>query len=678
MKKTTLLLLSFTLTLYPTQKSIQLEEIEVTDTLKHEAFKNVNSEQIKSADLAEALFKTSPSVSLVRRSGIANDIRIRGQRKDNINVTIDNAKVCGACPNRMDPPISHILTNNIDHIEITEGPYNVEEFGSLSADIKVHTKKPAKALQGEINLGSGSFGYKKGAFDISGGTETLRFLLSASTEKGKPYKDGEGHTFSEQINREIEANRAPAGVQYKESDLEAFQKKTLMGKLFWDITPNQSLQLSYTANRSDNILYPSTKMDALYDDSDIYTATYTLQNLSTYAKTLTLSLYQSEVDHPMSTKYRKMSTTNGTVTSALTTKMQGAKLKNSFDIANHTLTMGLDMSKRQWDGSYFKNGNLFPKTKRYSIQDVHTDNKALFMKDTITYEKLTVDMGLRYDITEITTARLAQPKNRYNELGGYLKATYTPHTNRNYFIGLGKSSRVPDGKELYFRDPMGNTIGTPTLTNPINYEVDIGFETQTNTTFFKAKAIYSYIKEYIAFNASNKKENTKGELVPFHAYENVDATLYGIDISGLYSLNEALYFEGGVVYQKGKKETPLSGQKGTNLPDIPPLKATMAINYDYDASLNLKAEYITATAWETFDQENGEQHLDAYKVVNLKATQTWGKNLEFTLGIDNLFDETYTLSNTYKDLTLITLPNSDVMLMNEPGRTLYANLRYTF
>jgi iron complex outermembrane receptor protein len=676
MKRTFPVVLSLVASVYATP--VQLEEIQVTSTLEYEAFKNVNSEQIKSADLAEALFKESPSVSLVRRSGIANDIRIRGQRKDNLNITIDNAKVCGACPNRMDPPISHVLTNTIDRIEITEGPFNVEDFGSLSADVKIHTKKPTKELQGEINLGAGSFGYKKGTFDISGGTDTLKVLLSASTEEGGQYKDGDGNTFSEQIAREIKAGRAPAGVQYKESSLDAFKKQTIMGKVFWDITDNQALNLGYTANRSDNILYPSTKMDALYDDSDIYTAEYIVKSLGKYSNELKLSLYQSEVDHPMSTKYRKMSATNGVVTSALTTKMQGAKLQNSFDVKNHVITVGLDYSLRNWDGQYSKNGILFPVAKRYSIHDVDTKNQALFIKDTIKYEKFTVDMGLRYDTTKITTADTKQAQQEYNELNGYLKGTYKLNEDTNYFVGVGKSSRVPDGKELYFNGPMGNFVGTPTLANPVNYEIDVGFEKQTDSAFFKTKLFYSQIKDYIAFNAHNTKVAMNGSKVAFHAYENVDATLYGIDVSGVYSLNEAFYVDYGLVYQKGKKENPLTGQKGTNLADISPLKANMGFNYEYDASLNLKAELVAASAWDDFDKENGEQYLDAYRVVNLKATKIFGKNMELTVGVDNLFDETYAVSNTYKDLTLITLPGSDVMVLNEPGRTLYANFKYTF
>ena len=82
-------------------------------TIEATELSDVSGEEIKSADVAEALTKKIPSVSLIRRSGIANDIIVRGQNKDNINIIIDSAKIYGACPNRMDPPTSHILTNNI-------------------------------------------------------------------------------------------------------------------------------------------------------------------------------------------------------------------------------------------------------------------------------------------------------------------------------------------------------------------------------------------------------------------------------------------------------------------------------------------------------------------------------------------------------------------------------------
>jgi iron complex outermembrane receptor protein len=182
------------------------------------------------------------------------------------------------------------------------------------------------------------------------------------------------------------------------------------------------------------------------------------------------------------------------------------------------------------------------------------------------------------------------------------------------------------------------------------------------------------LDNFIAFNASNV--NMMG--APFHAYENVDATVYGLELSGTYIATESVYFDYGVTYQRGEKDTPLRGQIGTNMPEIPPLKFIGAINYDYDATLNLRAEVVAASRWDKADYENGEQELPGYAVLNLKGSKTFADHFELTLGVDNLLDKTYAISNTYKDLILLATPGNEVMLLNEPGRYLYANLRYTF
>ncbi len=244
---------------------------------------------MKSADLAEALTKKVPSISIVRRSGIANDIILRGQKKDNINILIDNAKIYGACPNRMDPPTSHILTNNIDSIEITEGPYDVENFGTLSGAVKITTKKPAEGFGGEFSLNVGSWGYKKGALTLNGGTDKVRALVSVSAETSEQYEDGDGNTFPEQIENFL-GSTTPRNYKDEYKDMDAYDKKTFMGKLYVDITEDQELALSYTANRSDDILYPNTPMDALYDDSDIIDIDYSIKNLGNFSKELEYSI----------------------------------------------------------------------------------------------------------------------------------------------------------------------------------------------------------------------------------------------------------------------------------------------------------------------------------------------------------------------------------------------------
>jgi len=640
-----------------------LGTIEVEEKIDTQVVKNVSGEEIKSADLGEALAKESASVNIIRRSGISNDVVIRGQKKDNIVVTVDGAKICGACPNRMDPPISHILSNNVDYVEINEGPFDVTEFGNLSAGVKVHTLKPTQETHGEIALNAGSWDYQKGSFLLSGGVDKVRFLLSGSAEQGDQYEDGDGNDFVGQIDRAISDGDAMIGNQYQDKyrDKEAFTKKTLMGKMYWDITDDQELRLGYTINRSDSVLYPNTPMDAVYDDSDIFNLGYTAKNLGEYSKKLELELYRSTVDHPMSTEFRNVGAANYT-TAHLETEMEGAKLTNSFDIDNHDITVGIDANNRNWDGYKYStkvsDGSITPMGKM--IDDVDTKNRAVFVKDKIKInENVSLEAGVRYDDTTIDKANIKQ--RDFNDLSGYMFATYKADNELKYFGGIGRSTRVPDAKELYL---MGSGIAT--LDAVTNHEIDLGIEKKFDNATLKAKVFYSDLSDYIAYNATSKH------------YENVDAALYGIDVSGSYFVTEDFSIDGSMAFQIGEKDHPLTGQNDTDLPDVPPFKANIGATYAYDDTLKIEGDIIAAAPWSRYDFDNGEHRLDGYIVFDLKATKDLGSGLELSIGVDNLFDSTYAVSNSYKDLTLLTGTDPDVMVLNEPGRYFYAQLKYKF
>ncbi|BAF73120.1 TonB-dependent receptor [Sulfurovum sp. NBC37-1] len=670
MKKGIYLSLVCAMSLYAAE--VELGTIDVEAKVDTEVVKDVHGEDIRSADVAEALMKQSSSVTLVRRSGIANDIIVRGQKKDNINVTIDGAKIYGACPNRMDPPISHVLANNIDYIAIDDGPFDVESFGALSANVDVETLKPTKELHGDAALNFGSWDYKKASAMISGGTDRIRFLLSASGERGGQYEDGDGNNFAQQMDNYIADNLNGNPVHDKKlkgqallpqyRDMDAFTKKTVLAKMYWDITDNQQLKLSYTGNRSDDVLYPTTPMDALYDDSNIYNAEYVLNELGRYSKELDIQLYKSDVDHPMSNKYRKASNMM-LMKNWLTTDTQGAKIKNRFDLDNHEVTLGIDYSLRNWNGAYYGKNDMY---KGVSIPDVDTENIAFFAKDKIHFDKFEVDLGLRYDDTSVEPGLGTLQSNDYNALNGNILLTYHMDEKTKLFGGVGRSSRVPDGRELYFQK-KGKVLGTPDLDLVTNTEFDIGGETQFEDATLKAKFFYSELGDFIFYNADKM----------IHRFENMDATLYGFEVSGSYIVTDNLYVDGALSFQKGEKDNPLSGQTGTNMPEIPPMKLIAGINLEEPGDYLLRAEVVAASAWDDYDADNGEQYLPGYAVLNLKGSKTFADHFEVTVGVDNLFDKTYAVSNTYEDLTLIS-GGGEVMLMNEPGRYIYTNLSYKF
>lgn len=637
-----------------------LEEVRVVEKANSILLKDISSEELKSADLAQALGNKVPSISIVRRNGIANDIILRGQKKDNINILIDNAKIYGACPNRMDPATSHVLTNNIESVKVIEGPYDVENFGTLSGLVQIKTKEPKDGIHGEINLNAGSFSYKKASATISGGNDFVKALISASSEKGKAYKDGNGDNFLEQQIK----TAVPKASQYKSGDIDAFEKKSLLTKLQFNFTDDQDLKLSYTANRSDAVLYPAGPMDADYDDSDIYTLGYTVRNLGTFSKQLDLDYYYSKVDHPMSGKLRNGGVMPTYMTNHLKTSIWGATIKNALEVGDSLVTLGLDTSLRNWRGAmHSTNINTgattpIPMNMMYSTD---TTNKAIFSKVEKSFGKLDLEAGLRYDNTNIETQKANTNDKKYASLNGYIFSAYNFDEQSKVFAGFGKSSRVPDARELYQQTASSN----PNLEDTKNYEADIGFDKTIGGFNIKPKIFYSVLKDYI-YN-STFQNNTK--------FENIDAKIYGIDISGYYYFTDDLSLDYGIAYQRGKKDGDFLGAD-KNLAEIPPLKANLGLNYQYQKS-KFKAEVAAVSKWNKYDESAKEQELSGYTVANLKYSQELFKYFEVTLGVDNVFDKVYNSTNTYQDITYVQ-NGSQRVLFNDPGRYGYVNLRYSF
>ena len=252
--------------------------------------------------------------------------------------------------------------------------------------------------------------YKKFGATLSGGNEFVRVLVSASTESSDQYKDGDGNTIADQVD--IAADKVPAnaanGTRYQDQyrDNKAYTKQSVMTKAFINVTEDQELRLSYTRNDSTAVLYGNSKMDAAYDDSNIYSVEYNIENVSDAYKDINLQYYYSDVDHPMDTRFRISGKMNYK-TNHLKTTMQGLKLKNNFDLMGHKLLVGLDGSKRTWEGeSYMTNATSGVEgTHATSLTHTETKNQAIFAKLQKGFGSLNVELGARYDSTEINPYR---------------------------------------------------------------------------------------------------------------------------------------------------------------------------------------------------------------------------------------------------------------------------------
>lgn len=668
---------------------ITIQKITVEAKAPKAEAKNVASEDMvkfsRQSDLGEMLSQTLPEITHVRNSAIGNDIILRGFRKDNLNITIDDAKVCGACPNRMDPPSMHISSGQIAAVEVQEGPFDVTQFGSLGGKINVVTKDPSKGLHGEISTTLGSFDYRKLSTTLEGGNDKVQALVGFSRETSGQYKDGEGRTLAEQTDHLLPTSPANHPQQYKSSnaDMDAYDRNNYWAKIVGNIGNNQKLTLNYFGDRADDIMFPRYPMDALIDDTDMFKAEYQLFNLGTFSEELKIEGYHSKVKHLMGTDYRVGTAPTYMIMQApAEATIQGGRIENTFTVAGVKTSIGMDASKRNWIATKGPSTN---NERNYMLPDVDTKNIALYAKSSKSFGNIDLSGGLRYDDTSITPNKsltdnatnsatyFSSLKDKdYENISANLMVKYNLSAMTNLFIGAGQSIRVPDAKELYVvnTNNPGTSItnsatngGNQNLNETKNREVDLGFETTVGNLHLKATGFYSDLKDYIyAYDST---------------WANIDAKIYGGDISADYLLNNEWRLETGLAAQKGEKKNPGQiGDTDKDLAEIPPMKGRIALVMDTGVNY-LMTEWIGAKD-QTIDSDNGEQDISGYGILNLKYGHDFQNGFSLNAGINNFFDRTYAVNNSYIGNQLIGFNGTDPLVLNEPGRNFYATVAYKF
>ncbi|WP_321531423.1 TonB-dependent receptor plug domain-containing protein [uncultured Desulfuromonas sp.] len=236
----------------------ELETILVTASAEKEDHPDqVGQEELRHehvVDLAELLSQQSASTTLIRKSGYGNEIALRGFGKANLRVLYDNAMVEGACGSRKDPALSHVPLLAVRKVNVQPGPFDVSRQGGLGGAISVETVDPSAEEQAEVWLKGGSFDYRSGAVQVTGGNDTIQALLGYAATEMDPYEDGDGRKLTD---------FAPAGRPYSNEgeDQEAFTKQDVWGKLRWNINQQHSLTLSHTYGKAEDVLTPRVAVD---------------------------------------------------------------------------------------------------------------------------------------------------------------------------------------------------------------------------------------------------------------------------------------------------------------------------------------------------------------------------------------------------------------------------------
>ena len=249
-------------------------------------------------DLGEALAR-KPGVWKVRKGGIANDIVLKGYSQDDLTMLIDGARVAGACPNRMDPPAFHLDFAEVDRVEIGPTSARMSAQGSLGGVVNVVTKKPGSGLRADLSLVAGSWDMINPSATVSYGSDRLAVLGGLSHRSSRAYEDGSGTVFTEGANYLPEVE-----------DVDAYNIDSYWTRLYFEPSVGHELHLSYARQESDDVLYPTLMMDAVYDTTDRLVAGYRWDAGPGPVKAVRATAYMTTVDHWMEDGLR----TSGSVT----------------------------------------------------------------------------------------------------------------------------------------------------------------------------------------------------------------------------------------------------------------------------------------------------------------------------------------------------------------------------
>jgi iron complex outermembrane receptor protein len=627
-------------------------------------------------DLGEALTAVD-GIFKIRRAGIANDVVVRGFQQNNVNFLIDGARIYGACPGHMDPAAEHVDFAEVDHVEIVEGAFDADSAGSLGAEVRVVTKTPPLGLHFSPSLSFGSFHYFNPAATASIGNAKFRVLAGYSYRVSDPYKDGSGKSFLDY------ANYSSAAL-----NKHAFDINTGWFNAEWAPAEDQKLSLSYTRQQSGLVFYPYQKMDSDYDNADRATVKYEIDNLSGVVRAIRVQGYFTQVIHFMSDRYRtsaEMAMGSPWMMAAEPRSRTGGG-HVEFDVGKD-LTFGFEGYHRNWNMVDFTNmGGMM--SMNPALPNVDTDLVGAFADYRHSFsDRFKLSGGLRFDHASMSAGVPSLDTDLYfayqntrstshadNYDSGNLRLSYTLPRQIELFTGVGVTGRIPDAEERYLLESSmsGSDIGNPNLPVVRDSEATVGAIFRHGSSYFKPTLFFSILDNYILVNDQPLLNPMMGMANSARSFTNVDAHIYGGEVSYGASLRAGVSLHGGSSYSRGTNAPKHeAGVFNTNLPEMPPLRTWAALRYTHRWGF-VEVGGTGVGRQGLVDTDLNETPTPGYGLLNAKLGVLYRK-WTASFVVDNLLNRFY-----YESLSYYRDPFASGVKVPEPGRNFFGQVKYSF
>lgn len=434
------------------------------------------------------------------------------------------------------------------------------------------------------------------------------------------------------------------------------------------------LQIAYTHQQADHLLYPTLQMDAINDDTDRAQLTWE----RTHTK---LMAGIARATHWMTDEYR-VSAAGTPRGYSMGTRAKSQTLDLRGEWQSGGVTLGMEAGHRLWNAETEMAGSNY--APQDSLAGATSDALGLFAEvehDFTVAHGLSA--GLRLDRatthvdeatgnTDLFAAYHGTRETQRTDLlpAARLRYDWRPRTGLRFTLTAGHAARTPEPTERYYalRRPGSDWVGNPTLRPSRNTGLDLAARVEGTRLRLETAIFANAIADYITVAAGERQQAIVGVTNTLaRTYENIDATLLGAEARASLLLPTHFSLDASSSYVRGAQGVDAArGLTSRAVAEIPPLQGRMALRYD-EGRRWLLIEAIAAARQSRVNLDLGETETPGYGVVNLSGGLR-AKRLILTAGVVNLFDKLYVeYLSSQRD------PFRSGARLPEPGRQLFVN-----
>lgn len=616
---------------------------------------------VPASDGADYL-KTIPGFSAIRSGGTNGDPVLRGMFGSRLNILTNGGVMLGACPNRMDAPTSYISPETYDRLTVIKGPQSVIWGPGGSAGTILFEREPEKfgPLGSRVNasLLAGSNGRFDKVLDAAAGNSQAYARFVGNQSRSDDYKDGNGDTV-------------PSRWDKWNGDV----------TLGW--TPDTDTLLELTAGKGDGeARYAGRGMDGSQFKRESLGLRFEKSNLGEVLDKVEAQVYYNYADHVMDNYSLRTPSGSGMMGMPMVSNVDrrtlGARIKATWRWADVQLISGIDAQTNE----HRKRGGMgvdAHKGKPWT-KDADFHNYGVFSELTwyATGEDRLIS-GARLDRASARDFRQASATNgdtRADTLpSGFIRYEHDlAAISATSYIGLGHAQRFPDYWELFSptNGPRGSVNAFDSIKPEKTTQLDFGIQYQDERLQAWASGYVGQIRDYILFDYRSMMGMSSTQA------QNIDARIMGGELGAAYKLDDNWKADATLAYAWGKNSSD-----GKALPQMPPLESRLGLTYSRDA-WSVGALWRLVAAQNRIAQNQGNvvgkdyEKSGGFGVFSLNGAYKVNNNLKLSAGVDNLFDKAYAEHLNLAGNAGFGYPAADPQPVNEPGRTFWTKVDFSF